>query len=292
MRNIDRIRYIFLILTAVVTLGLPFVGDLSGTLQEPHITPEQFLDGRPFLETGNMVIIEPSSSFWVFGLAAVILVVAVLYIWKSYGENSRFLWGLGMLFWAVSAASAGLSYQSFGYELKARGHEFVLYTSWPEIIYMLLAFYSIALLLAATGYFALETRKGIIKNSLFACIYSFAYAVIMAVGVLTENTFLMSYNAFLLFSGVNFVLMFIYSVRHYRRYRDNLNKRMIIIWLSIAVVNALYFVYLLSGAGDILWSKGIWFTANDVLHVLLIIWIVQGAVMLWRTMKDGRVRGI
>ena len=292
MRNIDRIRNIFLILTAVITAGLPFAGDLSGIVQEPHMTPEQFLEGRPYSEIGNMIIIEPSSSFWVFGLAAVLLVVAILFIVKSDGENSRFLWGLGMVFWAVSAASAGLSYQSFGYELKARGHEFVLYTSWPEIIYMMLAFYSIALLLAATGYFALETRRGVIKNSLFSCIYSFVYAVIMAAGVLTENTFLMSYNAFLLFSGVNFVLMFIYSVRHYRRYRDNLNKRMIIIWLSIAVVNGLYFVYLLSGLGNILWSKGVWFTANDVLHVLLIIWIIQGAVMLYRTMRDGRMRGI
>lgn len=37
---------------------------------------------------------------------------------------------------------------------------------------------------------------------------------------------------------------------------------------------AVYYGYLLSGIPEGLWAKGVWFSANDVLHLGLIAWMV------------------
>ncbi|MCK7485250.1 MAG: hypothetical protein MZU97_06595 [Bacillus subtilis] len=54
-----------------------------------------------------------------------------------------------------------------------------------------------------------------------------------------------------------------------------MNQRLIFIWLLFLGVNIGYFIALFSGHAIPLYeSTGIWFNANDVLHVLIIVWAV------------------
>ena len=126
----------------------------------------------------------------------------------------------------------------------------------------------------AVGYETLQQkgRQLIIK---FAVIYSLAYSVYMLAGSMIPNRFVISYEGFIAFIGINFVIMFIVNVYQYHVRKDKFNRNMIIIWLAFIVVNAGYFIYLYSGIAAPLYEHyGIWFNANDMLHVLLIAWSV------------------
>ena len=288
IKNQKKIITVMFVIMAVITLALPFVGDLSNVLMEPKMTPQEFLNLRPYSTLKNgMIIIEPSSSFFVFLLAFITFIIGIVFLVKHKNQMSRKLWGWGMIFWGISAASAGLSYQSFGYELKARGQDFVLYTSWPEIIYMILAFYSIAFLAAAAGYISLNEREKRIKLNIFCTAYSLFYTIIMCIGVFTGNRALMSYNVFLVFNLVSFGILFVLAIIHYIKHKDVLNRNVVIIGILMAVVNILYFVYLMAGTGEMLWDKfNIYFTANDVLHIALIIWMILQTALLYKPLMD------
>ena len=278
--------------TAVITVIQPFVGDLSGVLAKPKLTPQEFLDLRPYSTLQNgMIIIEPSSSLLVFALAIIAFVIGILFLVKHKNQISRRLWGWGMIFWGISAASAGISYQCFGYELKARGQEYVLYTSWFEIIYMILAFASIAFLLAAEGYVVYKDNNRRMKLNLFCTAYTLFYTLIMCAGVFTRSRTLMSYNVFLIFNIVTFAILFSLAVIHYIKYKDKTNRNMIIIGVGMVIVNILYFVYLFAGTGQMLWDRfNIYFTSNDVLHVALIVWMLLQAMLLYKPLADAELK--
>ena len=164
---------------------------------------------------------------------------------------------------------AGTSYQAFGYELKCRGREYCLFTTDFELVYMLLTAYCINFLVAATGYTSLgySARKRLIQ---FAIIDSVAYSVYLFIGAVFPVKFLVSYEGFMAFIGVNFLIMFILNIRYYIRHKDILNRNLIFIWIGFLLVNIGYFVFLLGGFSAPLYDRlGIWFNENDVLHILL-----------------------
>ncbi|MCK7485156.1 MAG: hypothetical protein MZU97_06075 [Bacillus subtilis] len=83
---------------------------------------------------------------------------------------------------------------------------------------------------------------------------------------------LVTYEFFMAFYLGSFLLMFVWNIKHYRIHKDSMNKRLIGIWFLFLGVNIGYFVALFSGYATPLYeSTGIWFNANDVLHVLIII---------------------
>jgi hypothetical protein len=85
----------------------------------------------------------------------------------------------------------------------------------------------------------------------------------------------------LIFLATNIGLMMIIS---YRRKAESLHRRLWNLWLLFLGVNAAYFVALFSGYALPLYeSTGIWFNENDVLHVLLLAWMV-----LWVTLVKPR----
>lgn len=260
----------------------------------PLTTPETFLASMPYISISlflhQYILIQPSSTILVYSLGLIMICFGTFFIITRKQQASREYWGIGLILWGVSAIVAGTSYQAFGYELKCNSREFCLFTSNVELIYMLLTAYAINYLVASTGYTSLAPtgRKKLIQ---FAIIDSILYTVYLLIGAIIPIKFLVSYEGFMAFIGVNFIIMFILNIRHYLKFRDVLNRNLIVIWIGFLLVNIGYFVFLFGGLGAQLYkSHGIWFNENDVLHVLLILWTVMLFLLLRTRMMDNAER--
>jgi hypothetical protein len=266
---------VFLGMITMILVIIQF-SNTGSLLLEPLTSPDIFLSTMPYTQVSIfgrvLVLIQPSSTFFVYALGVVMIVVGIYFLVTKRKQQSRFYWAVGLILWGISAIVAGTSYQAFGYELKCRGQEYCLFTSDFELVYMLLTAYCINFLVAATGYTSLGSagRKRLI---LFSIIDSLAYSVYLFVGAVLPIKFLISYEGFMAFIGINFIVMFILNIRHYLKYKDPLNRNLIVIWIGFLVVNIGYFVFLLWGIGAKIYQEyGLWFTENDILHVLLILW--------------------
>ena len=113
---------------------------------------------------------------------------------------------------------------------------------------MLLTAYCINFLVAASGYTStgVKGRQRLMKFALFD---SAAYSVYMFIGAVLPVKFLISYEGFMAFIGVNFIIMFILNILHYKKHKDKLNLKLISIWISFLIVNIGYFVFLLGDIG-------------------------------------------
>jgi hypothetical protein len=259
-------------------------------LMTPLISPEKFLSSMPHISIslfGNeKVLIQPSSTFFVYFLGFFMILIGVYFFITRNGKKSRKYWGIGIILWGISAIVAGTSYQAFGYELKCAGRDYCLYTSNFELVYMLLTAYCINFLVASTGYTSVGQvgQKRLLR---FALIDSIVYSIYLVIGAVVPIKFLISYEGFMAFIGGNFILMFILNIRHYKIFKDILNRNLIIIWLGFLIVNLGYFAFLFGGFGQKLYlNHGIWFNENDILHILLILWSAMTLLLLRSKMDD------
>ena len=274
---------------AVVILSVWTFSNTESLLMQPLTTPDQFLSGMPYITFSipgkDVILIQPSSTILVYLLGLIMIAIGVYFLVSKKDHLSRYYWAIGLILWGISAIVAGTSYQAFGYELKCRGLELCLFTSNFELAYMLLTAYCINFLVAATGYTStgFSGRKRLIK---FAIIDSAAYSVYMFVGAVIPVKFLISYEGFMAFIGMNFLIMFILNILHYKKHKDKANLKLIYIWIGFLIVNLGYFVFFLGDIGTNLYQNyGIWFNENDALHVLLILWSCFILVLLRKSLS-------
>lgn len=234
----------------------------------------------------DTVLIQPSSTILVYSLGLFMTFIGSLFVITKKHQKSREYWGVGLILWGISAIVAGSSYQAFGYELKCNQREFCQFTSNVELVYMLLTAYAINYLVAATGYTSLAPtgRKRLIQ---FAIIDSILYSIFLLIGAIIPIRFLVSYEGFMAFIGVNFIIMLILNVRNHKEFKDVLNRYLIMVWIGFLVVNIGYFIFLFGEYGTWLYtSNGIWFNENDALHILLILWTLMLFLLLRTQLMD------
>lgn len=282
---------IIFILIAVLIAAVVLLDHTGGLLMLPPTTPEAFLASEPHLPMTlfgrTFILIEPSSTFFIYFLGLIMVGLGIGFLATRRQSRARLYWGIGLVLWGLGALAAGSSYQAFGYELKCRGRELCQFTSSFELVYLLLTAYSINFLMAATAYTSLG-EVGRRRLVWFAILDGAAYSLFLLVGAMLPIRFLVSYEGFMAFVGGNFVLMFVLNIRHYLTHRDRLNLRLIWLWVGFLAVNIGYFVALFSGFAAPLYARtGVWFNANDTLHVLLILWAGQIFFSLGRTLTDG-----
>jgi len=280
---------IFLGIITSITLVCIF-SNTTQFLLEPLTTPEMFLASMPYTSISfighEFVIIQPSSTFFVYFLGFFMILIGTYFIVNKKFQKSCEYWGMGLILWGISALVAGTSYQAFGYELKCNNREFCLFTSNVELVYMLITAYAINYLVAATGYSSLSPI-GSKRLSQFAVIDSVLYSVYMLIGAIVPIKFLVSYEGFVVFIGVNFIVMLILNIRHYLKFRDSLNRNLIAIWIGFSLVNISYFVFLFAGFSTELYTNyGIWFNQNDVLHISLTLWTLMVFFLLKNQLID------
>ncbi len=265
-----RIKYLFIAMTALAGCGR--LEKLTWDM-----TPEKWLSTHSFVpvKAGSLsfILAEPSSTAIVYGLGFIILAAGIYFLKKRGESKSRLLWGIALIIWAASTFSAGTSYQAFSYELKCAGRSLCLWTSWWEIWYLILFVISMNVITAAVSFSSAsgKVRKGIISYSI---VNSVLYLTVVLCGALLPHMFMSSFECMVLFTIPSFLILFTVNIVRYFKARKSLDILLVGAWILMFVIVFVYFGFFLSGYADVLWKKGIWFNANDVLHIGLILWIV------------------
>lgn len=250
------------------------------------ITPQEWLQNHWYVRWNDLVLAEPSSTFFVFLLGIVILWLAIRLLRTARHQKSRFWFGLSMVAWSLSTFSAGISYQIFSYELKCAGRTVCLWTTPWEIVYLFLYVISVKLLVVAVSYTSVQkrTRKYYVG---YAWVMGLIYSVILFTGIWLPNQFLISFELMVLFLVPSYILMFMINVKNFKKSGRPLEQRLINAWVGMLLITIAYFAVYMSGISTWLWQSGIWFNANDVLHLLLIVWALYINYKVLRLIEDS-----
>lgn len=242
----------------------------------PEISPEAFLQNQPWMNVrlGNFNFIwsQPSSSLIVFFVALYTIFRGYKFLSNTQDQRSKFWWGIGLLLTGIGAVFAGISYQAFGYEIKCHGREFCTFTSEWEVAYMLLSALGMGAFVLAAAYTNAKGnfRKAMIASALLGMI---TYLSFLFYGISSAIQSLVAFEFMAAFSAVAVVFLIVLHGLAWFRKRDSMNRSLLIVWLVFVAVFVAYSLYPSLGITNALWSKGIWFNENDLLHVGMILWI-------------------
>ena len=270
-----------------------FIEKLAGfkdILYNPPIKPEDWCDNQPCVEIWGYVISQPLSSVLVYLTAIITLIVAVYFLRSRKCEKSRFYMGAAFLLVGIGAALAGTSYQAFGYEIKCRAREFCSWTSWWEIAYMITTVIGVSALYVGVAY-VLSPEKSRRTVKIYAFISNVGYLAIVVVGIIIPVRFLISFELMLIFVSPVYFAIFYTSLRSYLKNHRNqeyiVSKKLVIAALLLFVAIGGYYMYSVLGITEVLWERGIWFSENDVLHILMIVWVLYVYKALGPLVRDN-----
>jgi hypothetical protein len=271
----------------LLSMGNCQVLDTIGS--DTAVSPETFLKGQHWIQVplgkDGFIFSQPSSTFFVYFLSLFYIYAGFKFWTKRRTERSQYFWALGFFLTGVAALLAGTSYQALGYELKCSGRDLCRWTTWWEINYEILQNAGMNGFLIATAYTNASNhyRKLLVS---YALLNTILYTILVLYGAFTGIQFLVSFE-FLELSCLPSVLIFIFSsLSGYLRNKDTMNAHLLITWLLLIVVMIAYVVSLDFGITARLWSRGIWFSENDVLHVGLILWVYYIVLKLPRRIQD------
>lgn len=261
------------------TLGLFFISGCQRLDQidySPKITPEQFLQNQHWVKIKigefSFIFSQPSSTIIVYFVGFFTMYVGYNFLRNRNELQSKLWWGIGLLFTGLGALFAGTSYQAFGYEIKCSGREFCAYTSWWEIIYMLLSVPGMNAFLIATAY---SSVKGKFKKAIvvYAALNTMVYFILVLYGVFCGAQFAVSFECMSLISAPGLLLILLLHGFRNMATKRKIDLVLLKTWLIFVAVAIAYGTYLSAGFATQLWQHGIWFTENDVLHAGMICWV-------------------
>ncbi len=257
----------------------------------PGNTPVDYLASRPYVELSvggaEFIVTEPSSSVFILALGLLTIGLGAHFLKTHAGQRSRFWWGLSFIAWGIGALLAGTSYQAFAYEIKSAGRAVSSWTSWWEIFYML---FTVASIGAMTMGVAWSSANGRARKALaiYAVVDVALYFAVCLTGAFLPDKFLVSFELMVLFTWPGYMAFFVINLRRYIKGREALDRSLMVTWVALFVVMGGYYVYLLSGLGEALWARGLWFNANDFLHAGLIGWMLYIRVKVSKELRDRR----
>ena len=262
---------------------------LTSIPYSPPQTPDSWLTIQPFIKfqvgVREVFLVQPSSTIFVYILGILAIGVGVYFMRNRSDQRSRFWWGIALLMWGFGALFAGTSYEGFSYEIKCIGRVNCSWTSWWEVIYLMLSVASVnAMALAEAHSSAVgKWRRWL---SLYAVVNLGLYIIVTLIGALIPIKFLISFELLLVFAAPSILLFFILNGWRYLKFRERLDLVLWGTWLGLGLIIGAYFLYLVLGITQILWAQGSWFSENDVLHIGLILWMLYIGLVVAPKMKD------
>ncbi len=252
-------------------------------------SPEAWLKTGPYMEISSgplkFILMEPSSSILVYLLSLVTVGAGIYFLTIRENNRSRLWWGVSLILWGTGAFLAGTSYQALSYEIKCSAQEICSWTSWWEIYYMLFTVASVNAMMLGVSF---SSTGGRLRRMMrvYALANTALYFVICLAGAFIPNKFLVSFELMTLFSSPGYVVFFIINAGRYIKLRERADALLMATWLSLGLIMAGYFIYFGLGLTETLWNRGVWFSANDLLHAGLIIWILYIGFFVAKEIRD------
>lgn len=221
----------------------------------------------------SVFITQPSSSFWVYLLGILTTLIGGYFLVIAEGQMSRHLWGWSLILWGLGAIIAGTSYQAFGFQLKCQGRPNAIWTSWWEVIYLIFQQVSMNVMLVAVAY---SNTSGWLLDllTLIAIGLSIFYTLLVLYGAIMPIKWLITFE-FMVQVSTPIVIFFIaLNTWSYWQNPNLMDLSLLGCWAGLIITMLGYWLYYQAGITEKLWKKGIWFSENDVLHVLLILWVL------------------
>ena len=234
----------------------------------------------------EIILVQPSTSFFVY-LLGVLAIGAGLHFFRIQdGQRSRVWWGIALVLWGAGALLAGTSYEAFSYALKCAGRPACVWTSWWEVLYLILSVASVNAMLLAEAY-ACAVGKRRRALTIYAVANAAVYAAVVLTGALIPVKFLISFELLILFAAPTILMFFMLNGKRYARLRDDMDLALLGAWTWLALTLGAYFLYLMLGITQTLWATGFWFSENDVLHIGLIVWMIYLALVVAPRVRDA-----
>lgn len=255
----------------------------------PTQTPETWLRIQPFVElqfgSQSIILVQPSTSLIVYLLGLITMGAGAYFLQIRNGQVSRVWWGIALLLWGGGALLAGTSYEAFSYAIKCAGRETCLWTSWWEIVYLIVSVWSIDAMVLAVAHSSTsgQQRRWL---SIYAILNAVIYFILVMIGTWIPVKLLISFEFLLLAAAPGIITLFFINTLRYVKQRQPIDLLYLGTWAMLGGVIAAYFLYYLSGITASLWEKGLWFSENDVLHIGLILWMLYITFLLAPRVKD------
>ena len=280
---------VVLITVLIITLSY-FVSSfqLHELRDVPAVESQTWCLLQPCYACCNTKISQPSSSVFVLILTLLTLLVSFHFFRSSQGENSRYWWGVSLLMTGIGAGMAGISFQAFGYIIKCDGLEFCSLSSWWEVSYNILTVAGAGALLYAVS-ITFATRGWQRTSKIYALLSTIIYSIICLFGSYSPDAFLISFELMIAFSSPSFIFIFLYHLYLFTfKKREGLLPWMTC-WVILLTTILMYTLYDVCNITEILWKKGIWFSENDVLHLMMIYWCIYVYKILSVHVKDNQI---
>lgn len=275
----DRRRRVFIVMqlvyitiVSILMLFLVFLGRLDAILYDPPISPGGWCTLQPCIDLGTITISRPTSSVFVYATAVVTLYTGIYFYRNQNKQQSRYWWGISLILMGMGALFAGTSYQAFGFEIKCSGNESCVWTSWWELSYNLLTVISACTIFIAVSCSIVEPSYIKYISSIMA-VDILIYTAVLFYGGFSSIRFLISFEMLIIFALPIFAAVLVLCIVKVSKQKDPLAKKLLLGCILLLSTIFIYYGYSMAGLTQMLWERGIWFSDNDVLHILMIGWV-------------------